>query len=222
MIKRVAIICGIILSASIIISLGIMCFKNISPDEFKPAAFIFVLDTSKSNQQNLDKQKNFIKQFCSLLDPEDKVKIIKASEDSYLIYEGAPHDGKIISNSLDKFSVGKNETNYAAYGAAIKKAVFYSLVMKKQNYTPVVLVLGNLENKGKNTNRVNWNTFPKNVEKTLKYIPDFTIVFAFANPDKLDYVKGKLTPVLGEKHLIISTEEMSNKISQKLFKAIGR
>ena len=222
MIKRVAIICGIILSASIIISLGIMCFKNISPDEFKPAAFIFVLDTSKSNQQNLDKQKNFIKQFCSLLDPEDKVKIIKASEDSYLIYEGAPHDGKIISNSLDKFSVGKNETNYAAYGAAIKKAVFYSLVMKKQNYTPVVLVLGNLENKGKNTNRVNWKTLPKNIETTSKYIPDFTMVFAFANPDKLDYVKGKLTPVLGEKHLIISTEEMSNKISQKLFKAIGR
>ena len=48
------------------------------------------------------------------------------------------------------------------------------------------------------------------------------MVFAFANPDKLDYVKGKLTPVLGEKHLIISTEETSNKISQKLFKAIGR
>ena len=104
----------------------------------------------------------------------------------------------------------------------ISEGKAYSVIMKNQDYIPTVFVIGNLEDKGKNTNRVNWKTFPKNIEKTSKYIPDFTMVFAFANPDKLDYVKGKLTPVLGEKHLIISTEETSNKISQKLFKAIGR
>lgn len=207
---------------SIIVSLVLFCCKRITPDEFRPAAFIFVLDTSKSNQQNLQKQKNYIKQFCSTLDPDDKIKIIKASKDAYLIYEGAPHNGSIISKSLDKFSNDKNEAEYAAYGLAIKKAVSYSILMKNQNYIPTVFIIGNLEDRGKNTNRVNWKTLPKNIETTSKYIPDFTMVFAFANPEKLDYVKGKLTPVLGEKHLIISTEETSNKISQKLFKAIGR
>lgn len=207
---------------SIVAALFMFCFKKITPDVFRPAAFIFVLDTSKSNQQNLQKQKDYIKQFCSTLDPEDTIKIIKASKDAYLIYEGAPHNGSIISKSLNKFSNDKDEAEYAAYGTAIKKAVSYSVIMKNQDYIPTVFVIGNLEDKGKNTNRVNWKTFPKNIEKTSKYIPDFTMVFAFANPDKLDYVKGKLTPVLGEKHLIISTEETSNKISQKLFKAIGR
>lgn len=222
MLKKVSIICGIILIISILISFLLVALKKISPDEFKPAAFIFVLDTSKSNQQNLQKQKNYIKHFCSVLDPDDTIKILKSSKDTYIIYEGSPHNGSVISKSLDKFANEINESEYAAYGKSIKKAVSLAVIMKKQDYIPTVFIIGNLEDKGENTNRINWNTLPKNIEKTFEYIPDFTMVFAFANPEKLDYVKDRLTPVLGENHLIISTEETSNKIYRKLFKTIGR
>ena len=62
-------------------------------DDFKPAAVIFVVDSSASNQKKLPEQKKLLRQICNILDPEDLIKILKVSEDSYLIYEGAPFNG---------------------------------------------------------------------------------------------------------------------------------
>ena len=64
--------------------------KNLKVDDFKPAAVIFVVDSSASNQKGLEAQKKSLRQICNILDPEDLIKILKVSEDAYLIYEGAP------------------------------------------------------------------------------------------------------------------------------------
>ena len=53
-------------------------------------------------------------------------------------------------------------------------------------------------------------------------MPELTMMFLFAHPEKLDMVKEKLTPILGEKHLIVATEQVVNKISTKFLTAIGR
>ena len=46
--------------------------------------------------------------------------------------------------------------------------------------------------------------------------------FAFAHPQKLDLVKSKLAPVLGESKLIISTEQNIDKSINKFLTEIGR
>ena len=48
------------------------------------------------------------------------------------------------------------------------------------------------------------------------------MMFAYADPEKLDYVKTKLNPVLGEKKLIIVNEITVNKSQRRLLEAIGR
>ena len=48
------------------------------------------------------------------------------------------------------------------------------------------------------------------------------MMFLYAEPEKLDMVKEKLTPVLGENHLIIGTEMTSNKALRRFLNAIGR
>ena len=78
----------VILAAIAAVILLFMGLKNIKVDDFHPAAVIFVIDSSASNQQKLDEQKDFVSQTCKRLDPEDHVKIIRVSEDAYLIYEG--------------------------------------------------------------------------------------------------------------------------------------
>ena len=55
-----------------------------------------------------------------------------------------------------------------------------------------------------------------------KYIPEISMMFAYADPEKLDYVKTKLNPVLGEKKLIIVNEITVNKSQRRLLEAIGR
>ena len=56
----------------------------------------------------------------------------------------------------------------------------------------------------------------------MKYAPDLTMMFVWAHPAKLDFVKEKLNPVLGETHLIVATEQMADKISRRFFSALGR
>ena len=102
--RRLVIIGVLILCTSIILRLLWNGLKNFEPDEFKPAAVIFVVDSSASNQQNLAEQKKFLKQICSTLDPEDQVKIIKVSQDAYLIYEGAPHNTNEITKAMEAFT----------------------------------------------------------------------------------------------------------------------
>ena len=94
--------------------------------------------------------------------------------------------------------------------------------MQKEGYKPAIVVIGDLENEGSADKQINWDTLPENIKNAQEYMPDLTMMFVFAHPEKLDMVKEKLTPILGEKHLIIATEQVANKISTKFLEAIGR
>lgn len=196
--------------------------KNIKVDEFTPAGVVFIIDSSASNQKNLPTQTKYLKQLCSLLDPEDHIKILKTSENAYLIYEGSPMDTVSISKSLEAFTKYDNEEYGTAYGEAIKKAVSHTLNLQKEGYTPAIVIIGDLENEGNDDKQINWETLPENIKQAKEYMPELTMMFLFAHPEKLDMVKEKLTPILEEKHLIVATEQVVNKISTKFLTAIGR
>ncbi len=214
---------GILAIISILI-IGILigCCKNIKIDEFHPAAVTFVVDASASNQTNLDEQKKFIKQLCTRLDPEDKVKIIRVSEDAYLIFEGSPHSTKNISDSMNAFTQYDSKEWGTAYGLGIKRALELSYSMNKEGYIPAIVVIGDLENEGAAEKQINWNTLPNDIKKIKAAVPEFAMFFAFAHPQKLDVVKSKLSPVLGESKLIISTEQNIDKAMNTFLSAISR
>ena len=220
--KRLIIVGIIILACAIMCKLIFMGLKNIKIDEFKPAAVIFVVDASASNQAKLAEEIKYLKSICSILDPEDTIKILRVSEKSYLIYEGAPTDGSGITKALNKFTEYDSSEYGTAYGEALKKAFDHCLTMKKEGYTPSVVVIGDLENEGDISKQIDWETLPQNVKNVQKYIPEISMMFAYAEPEKLDYVKTKLNPVLGEKKLIIVNEITVNKSQRKLLEAIGR
>ena len=48
------------------------------------------------------------------------------------------------------------------------------------------------------------------------------MMFVFAPPEKLDLVKTKLNPVLGEKKLIIANKANVDKANRRFLEAIGR
>lgn len=212
----------IILALSIITKLLYAGLKNLEIDDFKPAAVMFVVDSSASNQEELTEQKKYLRQLCSLLDPEDKIKILKVSEDSYLIYEGTPHNNSGIQKAMEAFTQYDPDDYGTAYGEAIKKAFSHCLTMKKEGYTPAVVVIGDLENEGSVEKQINWETLPQNVSAVKKYVPDIAMMFVYAHPEKLDMVKEKLTPVLGEKKLIVSPAQNADRASREFLKAIGR
>lgn len=208
--------------ATFIITCLIGLCKNIKIDEFHPASIIFVVDSSASNQTNLEKQKNFIQQFCSRLDPEDKVKIIKVSEDAYLIFEGSPHNTKNISESMNEFTKYNSKDWGTAYGIGIEKALGYSMTMTQNGYVPAIVVVGDLENEGAQNKQIKWDNLPKDIQKIQKVAPNFAMMFAYAHPQKLDYVKTKLSPVLGENNLVISTEQNIDKAMNEFLRNISR
>ena len=72
----------LILCTCIVIKLIWSGLKNIKVDDFHPAAVMFVVDSSASNQSKLPAQKKFLKQICAQLDPEDQIKIIKVSQEA--------------------------------------------------------------------------------------------------------------------------------------------
>ncbi|MCR5260375.1 MAG: VWA domain-containing protein [Candidatus Gastranaerophilales bacterium] len=220
--RRLFIISGLIIVSSMVLYFVISSIKNIKVDNFKPASIIFLIDSSASNQAKINPQKKYIKQLCSTLDPEDKIKIIKVSEDAYLIYEGSPQDTSGINKSLNSFTKFSPNDKGTAYGEAVKKAMAHCMTMKKNGYVPAIVIIGDLENEGASAKQINWDTLPSNVRKTMKYTPDLTLMFLWAHPSKLDFVKGKLNSVLGEEHLILATEETVDKVSGKFFKALGR
>ena len=220
--KRLITLGIIILALSIITKLLYAGLKNLEIDDFKPAAVMFVVDSSASNQEELTEQKKYLRQLCSLLDPEDKIKILKVSEDSYLIYEGTPHNNSGIQKAMEAFTQYDPDEYGTAYGEAIKKAFSHCLTMKKEGYTPAVVVIGDLENEGSVEKQINWDTLPKNVSAVKKYVPDIAMMFVYAHPEKLDMVKEKLTPVLGEKKLIVSPAQNADRASREFLKAIGR
>lgn len=220
--KRLITIGFIILITTIVLKLVIVGLKNLKVDDFKPAAVIFVVDSSASNQSRLPEQKKYLRQLCAILDPEDQIKIIKVSEDAYLIYEGSPANSSDINRSMESFTRYNQVERGTAYGIGIKKALTHALTMKQNGYVPAVVVVGDLANEGKLSTQLNWDTLPANVAKVKKYAPDLSMMFLFAHPSKLDLVKEKLTPVLGEDHLIVAPEENVDKTPRKFLKAIGR
>ncbi len=220
--KRLITVGIIILVFSIVGKLLFLGLKNIKIDEFHPAAVIFLVDSSASNQAMLDEEVSYLKSICAILDPEDAIKILKVSEDSYLIYEGSPSDTSTINKTLKEFTKYDSTEYGTAYGEAIKKAFEHALNMKREGYTPSIVVIGDLENEGDITKQLNWDTLPKNVENVKKYIPEISMMFVYAHPEKLDTVKTKLSPVLGEKKLVIANEKTVSKSQRKLLEAIGR
>ncbi len=220
--RRLIIVGILILAISIIGKLLFVALKNIKVDDFHKSAIIFVVDSSASNQKMLPEETKYIKSLCAILDPEDAIKIIKVSEKAYLIYEGTPADSSGIMSAVKEFTK-YNEKDYGtAYGEAIKKAFEHVLAMKKEGYIPSIVVIGDLENEGDATKQINWDTLPENVQNVQKYAPDLAMMFVYAHPEKLDLVKTKLNPVLGEKRLIVANKENVDKANRRFLEAIGR
>ena len=220
--KRLIIIGILILIISIIGKLLYSGLKNIKVDDFHKSAIIFVVDSSASNQKNLPEQVKYMKSLCAILDPEDEIKILKVSQNSYLIYEGSPSNTKGITKAVEAFTQYDSKDYGTAYGEAIKKAFEHCLMMKKDGYVPAVVVIGDLENEGAIEKQINWETLPQNVKSVQEYIPEISMMFVYAHPEKLDMVKTKLNPVLGERKLIIANETNVDKANRKFLEAIGR
>ena len=220
--KRLITLGIIILVMSIVIKSAYVGFKSIKVDDFHPAAAIFMIDISASNQEQLYKQKNYISSLCKVLDPEDQIKILIISQDANLIYEGSPQNASGIRKSMDKYTQFDAAAWGTAYGIAIKKGMQYALTMQREGYIPALIVIGDLENEGDIKGQINWNTLPANIQRVKKYCPGLSMSFLYAHPSKLDFVKGKLTPVLGEDKLVIATNEMMDKASREIMAAMGR
>lgn len=220
--KRLVTLGLIILALSVAVRFIWAGLRQIKVDDFHPAAVIFVVDSSASNQKRLPEQKKVLRQICNLLDPEDQIKILRVSEDAYLIYEGTPMNGSGITKSMDAFTKYDSKDYGTAYGAGLKKAFSHALTMKKDGYVPAIVVIGDLENEGAVEKQINWETLPANVQNVKKYAPDISMMFLDAHPAKLDLAKEKLTPVLGEAQLIVSPEQNIDKSIRRFLHALGR
>jgi hypothetical protein len=218
--KRVITVGLIILAAATITKLAWMGLSKIKVDDFRPEAVMFILDSSASNQKDLPAQKKELRQICNMLDPDDKIKIFNVSQDAYLIYEGSPMNGSSITKALDAYTKFNSQDYGTAYGEGMKKAFKYALTMKEAGYSPAVVVIGDLENEGDASKQLNWDTLPENVKNVQKYAPELTMMFLDAHPSKLDLVKDKLTPVLGEHKLIIATKADSDKAIRRFISVI--
>lgn len=220
--KKIIVLCILIPLAALFLKFLWKGISGIKVDEFKPVAAIFLIDVSASNQSLLHKQKQYLLGLCKRLDPEDKVKILTVSQDANLMYEGTPHAAGVINKMLNKYSAYDAKAYGTAYGTAMKKGVNLALSMTKEGYTPAIIVLGDLENEGAIEGQINWSLLPKNIQKAKQYMPDLSLAFMFAHPSKLDLVKEKLGPVMGENKLTIASEENADKNVSKILKAMGR
>lgn len=209
-----------ILIAAIVIKLIIVGVSNIKVDDFHKSSVVFVLDST--NQQKLPDEIKYIKSLCAILDPEDSVKIIKVAQSAYLIYEGSPSDSSGITKAVEGFSKDDNNLSGVAYNDGIKKAFENSLSMARNGYNSSIVVLGELESSKNLQAGINWDTLPNNIQKVQKYTPELAMMFVYASPEKLDLVKTKLNPILGEKKLIIANEANIDKANRRFLNAIGR
>ena len=218
--KRLITLGIIFFALSILVKLIFVGIKNIKVDDFQPAAVIFIVDSSASNQADLPKQKEFLRQICAQLDPEDEIKIIKVSQDAYLIYEGSAQNNSVITKTMNAFTKQEGTDTGAAYGDGLKKAFSHALLMQKEGFIPAIVVIGDLESDGVTTKQLNWDTFPQNVQNVKKYTPDITLMFAYAHPKKLDLIKEKLSPIMGEQKLILATEQNVDKAARKFINSL--
>ena len=220
--KKIITVAILILSIAIIAKGLFVALKSIKTDEFHKSAIIFVLDSSVSNQIQLDNEIKYLKSLCSILDPEDEIKIIRVAGESYLIFEGSASDSSGITKAVSKYAKYEKNTVQASYATAIKKAFSHCITMAREGYNPSIVVIGDLEDNYGYNEQINWEVLPKNIKNTKKYIPEFAMMFAYAHPKKLDMVKEKLTSVLGEKKLIIVNEQNIEKSQRRFLNAIGR
>ena len=139
-----------------------------------------------------------------------------------MIFEGSPHSTKNITDSMNEFTQYDSKEWGTAYGIGMQKALSYAQSMNKEGFIPSIVVVGDLENEGKVEKQLNWNTLPNDIKKIQNIAPNFAIMFAFAHPQKLDLVKTKLSPVLGETKLVVSTEQNLDKSINKFLDAIER
>ena len=147
---------------------------------------------------------------------------MKVSEKSYLIYEGSASDSMGITKAVEAFTKYDEKDYGTAYGEALKKALEHCLTMKKEGFIPAIVVIGDLENEGAIEKQINWDTLPENINAVKQYIPELAMMFVYAHPEKLDLVKTKLNPVLGETKLIIANEQNAQKAQRRFLEAIGR
>ena len=214
---------GLVLLLVIYVSkLLIVGFKNMDLAEFKPVAAIFLLDTSASNKSLQSSQEQLILRISKRLDSEDNALIYIVSEDTYNIYNGNPHKLPQIKEAMNRRGVYDAKSYGTAYGLALKKAIGDALRYEEQGYKPAIIILGDLENEGDIKKQINWNTLPKNLKNTLKYVPDLTLAFLYAHPQKLDTIRQNLLPVMDEKHLIMASEENVDLALRKFMEAVGR
>ncbi len=204
------------------IGLTVLGLSKVKVDDFKKAAVILLVDSSASNQKDLPAEKMVIRQLCSMLDPEDHIKMLRVSEDAYIIYEGSPQSGAEIRKAMEKFTQLDSKEYGTAYGVALKKAFDHAIAMNKEGYIPSVVVIGDLENEGDINKQINWETLPSEVANVKNQAEDFSMMFLYATPQKLDKVKEVLSPVLGEKKLITGNEVTTNKSLRVFLNAIGR
>ena len=220
--KRLIILGILIVIISVVGKVLWSALSKVKVDAFTPSAVIFLVDSSASNQKALEDQKKTLKQGCNLLDPEDQIKILRVSEDAYLIYEGTPFNTSGIKKALDAFTAFDKDDYGTAYGVGLKKGFNHALAMKKEGYNPAIVVFGDLENEGAIEKQVNWDLLPENVSNVKQYAPELAMMFLYAHPEKLDMVKEKLTPVLGEKKLILAPEQNTEKAIRQFIHALGR
>ena len=94
--------------------------------------------------------------------------------------------------------------------------------MQEAGYVPAIVVIGDLENEGNADKQIDWEKLPLEVAKTKEKTGQLSMMFLYASPDKLDFVKEKLSPILGESNLIIATHTTANKVLRQFLSAIGR
>ena len=207
MLKRV-ITLGLIFLAFIYVAKCLYVgWNNMEFGEFKPVAAIFLLDTSASNRNLFDKQVQTILKISKRLDSEDQALIYVVTEDTYNVYNGVPHKLVAMREAMKKRSVIDEKSFGTAYGLALKKAIGDALRYKHE---------------GDITKQINWNTLPKNIKKTMQYVPDLTLTFLYAHPQKLDEVRQTLLPVMSDKQMIIASEENVDQAVRKFLEAVGR
>ncbi len=220
---RRALMFGILLPIIVFaLKMVVVGMSKVELSEFKPVCAIFLLDVSASNREQLWEQQQTILKMGKKMDSEDHAKIYVVTEDAYEVYDGPPHKTIAMRQAMNKRSEFDNKAYGTAYGVALKKAVGDALRYKSMGYTPAIIVLGDLENEGAINKQINWNILPKNIEKTLNYIPELSLTFLYAHPQKLDEVKQKLVPVMGDKRLVIATQENVDLAVRKFSTAVGR
>lgn len=196
--------------------------SNIKTTEFKPVVSIFLLDISATNRQLLPKQQQTVLRMAKKMDSEDQALIYVVTQDAFNIYNGKPNKIVAMRDAMQKRSTFDDKAYGTAYGLALKKAIGDALIFKEKGYRPAIVILGDLENEGAIEKQINWKLLPKNLESVKKYIPDLTLVFLYATPEKLDDVRQNLVSVVGEDHLIVAQEENVEQAVKEFSTAIGR